>query len=229
MTDKQTICRGIVGQGILPLFYCHSKTVSFDVVRTLYKAGIRVIEYTNRGQAALENFTEMKRVLALEAPMLLLGIGTIKSSDEARDFIKAGADFIVAPIVNPEVAAVAEQAGLLWIPGCMTPTEIYQAQQHNAHLIKLFPANILGPEFLASIRALFPTQHFIPTGGVEIEEENIRRWFRAGVSAVGLGSKLISQEIIVDANYDFLYEETVRVLQIVRAVKNEINPFNPPR
>jgi 2-dehydro-3-deoxyphosphogluconate aldolase/(4S)-4-hydroxy-2-oxoglutarate aldolase len=181
------------------------------------------VEYTNRGTAALDNFTMMKKALAAEAPDLYLGIGTIKSAAEARAFVAAGADFIVAPIVNPEVGAVAEQAGLLWVPGCMTPTEIYTAQQHKAELIKLFPANILGPEFVSSIRELFQDQLFIPTGGVEIDEANIRGWVKAGVCAVGLGSKLISKDILKNENYDLLYENTLRALKIARAVINENN------
>jgi len=221
MKDKRVILQSILGQGILPLFYWESPAVCLKVMQTLYKAGVRAVEYTNRGTAALDNFTMMKKALAAEAPDLYLGIGTIKSAAEARAFVAAGADFIVAPIVNPEVAAVAEQAGLLWVPGCMTPTEIYTAQQNKAELIKLFPANILGPEFVSSIRELFQDQLFIPTGGVEIDEANIRGWVKAGVCAVGMGSKLISKDILKNENYDLLYENTLRALKIARAVINE--------
>jgi 2-dehydro-3-deoxyphosphogluconate aldolase/(4S)-4-hydroxy-2-oxoglutarate aldolase len=128
----------------------------------------------------------------------------------------------VAPIVNPEVAAVAKEAGLPWIPGCMTPTEIYQAQLLGAPVIKLFPANILKPEFLRSIFTLFIGQRFIPTGGVDIDEKNIRDWFQSGVAAVGMGNKLVTEEILTQGNYDLLYEKTVQVLDIVRKVKTEM-------
>jgi 2-dehydro-3-deoxyphosphogluconate aldolase/(4S)-4-hydroxy-2-oxoglutarate aldolase len=138
--------------------------------------------------------------------------------------VQAGADFIVSPIVNPAVAAVAEKAGLLWIPGCMTPTEIFLAQQLEAPLIKLFPANILRAEFMRSIRSLFLHQLFIPTGGVEIEEGNIREWFKSGVSAVGMGSKLITEEILIDGNYDLLYDNTLLAIKIVQKVINENTP-----
>ncbi|HEY6899832.1 MAG TPA: bifunctional 4-hydroxy-2-oxoglutarate aldolase/2-dehydro-3-deoxy-phosphogluconate aldolase, partial [Puia sp.] len=158
---------------------------------------------------------------ASEAPDLYLGIGTVKSRSEAEAFVAAGADFIVSPIVNPEVAAVADKAGLLWVPGCMTPTEIYTAVSIKAALIKIFPANILGPEFVSSIRELFQDQLFIPTGGVEIDENNIRAWVKAGVCAVGLGSKMISKDILKTENYDLLYENTVRALKIARTVINE--------
>jgi 2-dehydro-3-deoxyphosphogluconate aldolase/(4S)-4-hydroxy-2-oxoglutarate aldolase len=222
MSDKKIILQSILDAGILPLFYCDSPTVTLEVIRTLYKAGIRALEYTNRGGAALENFTAAKKTLSREVPGLYLGIGTIKTAAEARDFIQAGADFIVAPIVNPEVAAIAEQAGLLWIPGCMTPSEIFLAQQHQAPLIKIFPANILGHEFVSSIRELFPGQLFIPTGGVEINKENIRGWFKAGVCAVGMGSRLISKDVLQHQQYDHLYKNTVTALEIVRSVINEI-------
>lgn len=221
MSDKKVILQSILAQGILPLFYWESPSVCLKVIQTLYRAGVRAVEYTNRGTAALDNFTMLKKTLAAESPDLYLGIGTVKSKAEAEAFVKAGADFIVAPIINPEVGETAAKAGLLWIPGCMTPTEIYRAQEHQAAVIKIFPANILGPEFVSSIRELFQGQLFIPTGGVEIEEENIRSWIRAGVCAVGLGSRLISKDILINENYDLLYEKTIVALTIARAVIKE--------
>jgi 2-dehydro-3-deoxyphosphogluconate aldolase/(4S)-4-hydroxy-2-oxoglutarate aldolase len=221
MSDKKVILKSILDQGMLPLFYWESAEVSIEVTRVLYKAGVRALEYTNRGKAALENFRAMKKIFAVEAPDLYLGIGTIKTADEAKAFIEAGADFIIAPIVNPEVAAVAAKADMLWIPGCMTPTEIHQAQQLQAAVIKIFPANILGPEFVSSIRELFPGQLFIPTGGVELNKANIDAWFKAGVCAVGMGSKLISKEILKNKQYDVLYKQTVTALGLVSDVINE--------
>src|SRR5580692_363289 len=197
MSAKKSVVMNIASVGILPLYYCHSQTVSIDVARILYKAGVRVVEYTNRGVAALENFTAMKKVLGEELPLLQLGIGTVKSKEEAEAYVQAGADFIVAPIVNPAVAAVAKEAGLPWIPGCMTPTEIFQAQQLGAPVIKLFPANILKPEFLRSIFTVFIGQKFIPTGGMDIDEKIIRDWYQSGVVAVGIGNKLITEDIMI--------------------------------
>jgi 2-dehydro-3-deoxyphosphogluconate aldolase / (4S)-4-hydroxy-2-oxoglutarate aldolase len=223
MNDKQTVLRTILGQGVLPLFYWDNPSVCLKVVQTLYRAGVRAVEFTNRGAAALDNFIMLKKTLAAGAPDLCLGIGTIKSSEEAHAFVRAGADFIVSPIVNPEVGVIAEKAGLLWMPGCMTPTEIWLAQRHKAAAIKLFPANILGPQFVSSIKELFPDEILIPTGGVEIDEHNIRSWVQAGVSAVGLGSRLISKDILRNEHYDLLYEKTLRALQIARDILKE-NP-----
>jgi 2-dehydro-3-deoxyphosphogluconate aldolase/(4S)-4-hydroxy-2-oxoglutarate aldolase len=123
---------------------------------------------------------------------LLLGIGTIKTAAQAQAFISAGADFIVSPIVLKEIAEVTLDRGVLWIPGCMTPTEIALAESLGAPLVKLFPGDTLGPGFLKAIKPLFPNVKFMPTGGVDVAEDNIRGWFEAGVYSVGLGSKLFN-------------------------------------
>jgi 2-dehydro-3-deoxyphosphogluconate aldolase/(4S)-4-hydroxy-2-oxoglutarate aldolase len=220
MQNKDQVIQGISEQGLLPLFFHADASVSLEVVKALYKAGIRYIEYTNRGESALQNFRSLKEHRA-EMPDLQLGIGTIKTATEAADFIAAGADFIISPVVNPEVGQAAEAAGLLWIPGCFSPTEIHQARNCGAKLVKIFPANILGPDFIASVKELFPGQLYMPTGGVEVEEQNISTWFRAGVCAVGMGSKLISKEILENRSYDELYQSTSAALNLVRHIRNQ--------
>jgi 2-dehydro-3-deoxyphosphogluconate aldolase/(4S)-4-hydroxy-2-oxoglutarate aldolase len=217
MKPKKAALSGITNQGMLPLFFHEDADVSIDIVRALYKGGVEILEYTNRGKQALDNFKQIKKVVRKEMPDLLLGAGTIKNVSEAEAFIDAGADFIVSPIVNPEVAHVVSKHKLLWVPGCMTPTEIYLAQKYGADLIKLFPANILGVEFLSSIRDLFPGQLFIPTGGVELTSTSIGAWFKAGVCAVGMGSKLITNEILKNKKYDQLQAQTEKALTLVKA------------
>ncbi|UEG53681.1 bifunctional 4-hydroxy-2-oxoglutarate aldolase/2-dehydro-3-deoxy-phosphogluconate aldolase [Mucilaginibacter daejeonensis] len=216
MKTKQEVLDSIVTQGMLPLFFYKDAEVSVEITRTLYSAGVRVFEYTNRGDAALDNFKKLKDLQQAEMPDLHLGIGTIKSVHEADAFINAGADFLVSPIVNTEVAKMAHDRNMLWIPGCMTPTEIYTAQCADAALIKLFPANILGPAFLSSIAELFRGQLFMPTGGVELEANNIATWFRAGVCAVGMGSKLISKQVLEGKLYDQLYNDTLKAIELVQ-------------
>ena len=217
--NKETAIKAIQQQGLLPLFYYEDAQISLEIIRALYKGGVRVFEYTNRGEAALSNFKFIKEALKTEMQDLFLGIGTIKTAAQAQDFIAAGADFIVCPIINPEVAKVTHEAGLLWIPGCMTPTEIHLAQQHQAGIIKLFPANVLGPDFLSSIRELFQGQLFVPTGGVEIEENNIASWFKAGVCAVGMGSKLVSKAIIEKRDYEKIEALTKETFQMIDKVR----------
>jgi 2-dehydro-3-deoxyphosphogluconate aldolase / (4S)-4-hydroxy-2-oxoglutarate aldolase len=220
MPDKKTALKEILDQGLLPLFFHPSPEQSLEVIRTLSRAGVRTLEYTNRGPEALENFRFLKKELAKTIPDFQLGIGTIKTEKEVTDFILAGADYIVCPIVNPRVGDITHEAGMLWVPGCLTPTEVYTAQQADAALIKIFPANTVGgPGYITAIRDLFPGQLFIPTGGVEINETNIKEWFRSGVCAVGMGSKLISKEILQNRSYDILFEQTVNALEIVRACK----------
>jgi 2-dehydro-3-deoxyphosphogluconate aldolase/(4S)-4-hydroxy-2-oxoglutarate aldolase len=219
MNNKEAILDTILAQGMLPLFFYEDAEVSLQVIRTLYNAGVRVIEYTNRGAEALANFNFIKKAVDSEMPGLYLGIGTIKTGIEAEAFVDAGADFIVSPIIDSEVAMVADSYNLLWIPGCMTPTEIHIAQQYKARLIKIFPANILGPAFISSVRELFPGQLFIPTGGVELEAENIAAWFRAGVCAVGMGSKLISKTVLDERLYSKLHGDTLKALELVQLTK----------
>jgi 2-dehydro-3-deoxyphosphogluconate aldolase/(4S)-4-hydroxy-2-oxoglutarate aldolase len=217
--NKETAIAAIKKQGALPLFYYEDPEVSLEIVRTLYKGGVRVFEYTNRGKAALANFKFLKEALKTEMQDLFLGIGTIKNTTELQDFLAAGADFIVCPVVDLEVGKITHDAGLLWIPGCMTPTEINIAHQFGAGIIKLFPANILGPEYLSSIKELFQGQLFVPTGGVEIDETNIDTWFKAGVCAVGLGSKLVSKKVLENKDYKGLLELTTKALEIINKVK----------
>ena len=219
MKTKESSLKAITDLGILPLFYFEDEQVTLDTIRTLYAAGVRVVEYTNRGAAALSNFKAIAEVLKTEMQDLHLGIGTIKTVAEAKEFIAAGAHFIVCPVVDVEVGKLVHEEGLLWIPGCFTPTEINTAHQLGAGLIKLFPANILGPAYVSAIKDLFPGQLFIPTGGVEIEKENISNWFKSGVCAVGMGSKMISKEILTNKDYKQLDILTRKAIEIVQASK----------
>lgn len=217
MKIKKAVLKAILTQGMLPLFFYQDDEVSLEITRILYKAGVRVLEYTNRGKEALDNFKVLIKARKKEMPDLYLGIGTIKNVSDAEAFIDAGADFIVSPIINPEVAKVAHKHKLLWVPGCMTPTEIYDAQKNGAEFVKIFPANILGPVFISSIKELFPGLLFMPTGGVELNSKSISSWFNAGVCAVGMGSKLINQEILDKRLYEQLYTDTLKAIELVNA------------
>jgi len=219
MKAKQEVLDSIIKQGMLPLFFYEDPEVSLQVVRTLYKAGVRVMEYTNRAKEAFENFKVLKAAVDKEMPGFYFGAGTIKTKADAIRYTDAGADLIVAPTINPDVGEIVNRLGGLWIPGCMTPTEIHLAQEHGAALIKIFPANVLGPGFITAVSDVFRGQLFMPTGGVELNKENISGWFKAGVCAVGMGSKLITREILQHKLYDKLYADTVNALQLVTSSK----------
>lgn len=219
MKNKQAVLDSILKQGMLPLFFFEDTEVSLEVLRTLYKAGVRVMEYTNRAKEAYDNFLVLKAAQESTMPDLYLGIGTVKTEEDAIKYINAGADFIVAPIVNPDVAVIVNEYDGLWIPGCMTPTEIHLAQQHKAALIKIFPANVLGPGYITAVSDVFRNQLFMPTGGVDLTLENLNGWFKAGVCAVGMGSKLITKEILWNKQYDQLYTNAVNTLQLIQSAR----------
>jgi 2-dehydro-3-deoxyphosphogluconate aldolase / (4S)-4-hydroxy-2-oxoglutarate aldolase len=215
MNKTQQVRKALLEQKMLPLFYNESATVSSGIVQALFDAGIRVVEYTNRGEAALTNFVSLKNEVTERMPGLLLGIGTIKTAKQAQDYIAAGADFIVSPTINPEVGKMAQEAGLLWIPGCMTPTEIAIAEEADAKLVKIFPGNILGPGYINAIKDLFPNMSFMPTGGVEVEVQNLKAWFGAGVVAVGMGSKLITNDLLARNDLEGIKKATIQALELV--------------
>ncbi len=219
MGKKETLLKLIPEQGILPLFYFKDADVSVGLLKALYQAGIRAIEYTNRGEQALKNFTVMRKVCDEEMKDMYLGIGTIKNGDMAKAFIDAGTDFIVCPGLVKKVAEVADKHDMLWAPGCMTPTEIIKAEQLGAQLIKLFPGNLLGPSFVSTIKELFPGLLFMPTGGVEVNKENLGAWFKSGVCAVGMGSKLVTKPIMENKQYDELTRLTREALELVKTCK----------
>jgi 2-dehydro-3-deoxyphosphogluconate aldolase/(4S)-4-hydroxy-2-oxoglutarate aldolase len=221
MSNIQKVSDAIVKQGILPLYYNADEQVCIDILRSIYKAGIRAVEYTNRGEAALHNFKKMVEVKNAEMPDLLLGIGTIKNLEQAGNFLNAGADFFISPGFVPEVAQFLIFRGLFYSPGCMTPTEIITAENGGVKFIKLFPGNMLGPDFLSGIKDIFPKLLFMPTGGVDTTKENIEGWFKAGVSAVGMGSKLISKQLMADKDYATIETETKAVLSLIQSIKNK--------
>lgn len=205
---------------MLPLFYHDSFEISLEATRTMIHAGIKVLEYTNRGERSLDNFIRLKDAIKTEFPDFILGIGTVKTIDEALEFTEAGADFIVSPIVDAEVGKYVADKGLLWIPGAMTPSEIAMAQKTSrSTIIKIFPANIVGRGFIEAVKDIFPGQLFMPTGGVDLTFENISAWFNAGVCAVGLGSKLISKKILQNGDYKSLYENTKLGLTLIERAR----------
>ncbi len=220
MIPSKQVTELIVQQGMLPLYFNADETVSLEVLRAVYKAGVKAIEYTNRGDAALSNFKKMVEVRNSEMSGLLLGVGTIKNLKQAEDYLAAGADFLVSPGFVKEVATYAIGKDIFYAPGCMTPSEIIAAENAGIKFIKLFPGNMLGPEFLSGIKDIFPKLLFMPTGGVDTTKENIEGWYKAGVCAVGMGSKLISKKLMDAKDYVAIEVETKKVLELIKTIKN---------
>jgi 2-dehydro-3-deoxyphosphogluconate aldolase / (4S)-4-hydroxy-2-oxoglutarate aldolase len=221
MSKKDEILKLIPEQGILPLYFFKDAEVSVNILKALYKAGIRTVEYTNRGQQALENFKVLRQTVNAECQGMQLGIGTIKTTADAEKFMAAGADFIVSPVVFPPVGKIVQEAGLLWVPGCLTPTEIFTAEMSGAPLVKIFPGSLAGPSYITAIKELFPDVLFMPTGGVDTTAENIKGWFDSGVVAVGMGSKLITKAIMQNKEYDKLTTATKEVMGVIDTIRKK--------
>lgn len=203
------ILQKIKGQKIVPLFYNESFEVSKNIIKALYEAGIRVIEYTNRGHQALENFTKLKEISHTEFPGLLLGIGTVKNIKEMDDYAHAKADFIITPVISEALVKHALERNILLIPGCFTPSDINIACQNGLKLVKIFPADALGKNYIKSVQPVFPGMSFMPTGGINAEFEDIMEWLNGGAIAAGLGSALIGK----DCNEEELTRKTQNLLQ----------------
>ncbi len=219
MNKTKQITDAIIAQGMLPLYFNADETISLDTLRAIYKAGVKAVEYTNRGEAALANFKKMIELRNTEMPGMLLGVGTVKNLETAKQYMEAGADFLVSPGFVKEVADYAVANDIFYAPGCMTPSEIIAAENSGIGFIKLFPGNMLGPEFLSGIKDIFPKLLFMPTGGVDTTKENIEGWFKAGVCAVGMGSKLISKKLMEAKDYATMESETKKVLELIGTIK----------
>jgi 2-dehydro-3-deoxyphosphogluconate aldolase / (4S)-4-hydroxy-2-oxoglutarate aldolase len=220
MDREKKIIDLVVDQGLVPLYFHPDVETSVHILKALYRAGCRVVEFTNRGENAVANFLQLRKIADKELPGLQLGVGTIRNRIEATEFINEGANFIVCPGVVEEVAVLAEKNDLLWIPGCMTPTEIILADELGARIVKLFPGNLLGPSYVAEIKEIFPDLLFIPTGGIEANEEDLATWFNSGAIAVGLGNKLISPDLVKTKDYQEIESVARNTLQIIKKIQS---------
>jgi len=175
---------------IVPVFYHADAGYATEILEACYLGGLRVFEFTLRGERALEVFTALKTHSSRHCPGLLLGMGTIFTTEEATCYLEAGADFIVQPITEPQVGAVCKAAGKPWIPGALTPNEIWSAWKTGAEMVKIFPGNAVGPDYLQAIQGPMPGIPLMVTGGISAEATAIRSWLQAGATAVGIGSQL---------------------------------------
>ncbi len=219
-TNKDSMVAEMEKTGLIPVFFHKDIDLCKQVLKATYDAGIKVFEFTNRGANALEVFTELVRYAqGLEG--CILGVGTIFYKEDAEKFHKAGAKFIVSPALVREVGTYANENNILWVPGCGTVTEAHEARLLGASFIKVFPGNVLGPNFVKSIKAVMPDIKVMPTGGVTVSEENLTSWFSAGVSCVGMGSQLVTKDILEAEDYERLTQKAKGALQIISASRKK--------
>ena len=191
MTEKETIRDRIAAQGVLPLYHHADEDLCVSIAEALVGGGLSCIEFTNRGPNALDAFVRLVQERPKRFPAAVLAAGTIRSVADAESFIAAGADLLISPVFDEAVAEFATRKGIVWIPGCLTPTEMHRALRAGYPLVKLFPGNMTGPGYIDSIRPVMPELDILVTGGVEPTVESLRSWFRSGAMAVGMGSRLI--------------------------------------
>jgi 2-dehydro-3-deoxyphosphogluconate aldolase/(4S)-4-hydroxy-2-oxoglutarate aldolase len=220
--DKRIQITELLGtQGVLPLYYHPDTTVTAETARALYQAGIRALEYTNRGEHALRNFERLRKLCDQELGGMFLGVGTIKEAGIAKTYVQAGADFLVSPGLAEDVYDITYSSKTLWIPGCMTVTEILRAEQFGLRLVKLFPGSVLGPSFIESISEIFPAISFMPTGAVGLDRANLEAWFRAGAYAVGIGSRLLPKAALDAGDFEKIRSSAKDLLVLVEAIRKK--------
>ncbi|RDY60185.1 bifunctional 4-hydroxy-2-oxoglutarate aldolase/2-dehydro-3-deoxy-phosphogluconate aldolase [Flagellimonas nanhaiensis] len=206
--------------GMVPLFYHPDVELGKKVLKACYDGGARLMEFTARGDFAFEVFAELNKYAVKELPGMIMGVGSITDSAAASLFMQMGANFIVTPSFRDDIALICNRRKVLWSPGCGSLTEINKAEELGCEIIKLFPGAVYGPGFVKAIRGPQPWTSIMPTGGVSTEEDNLRSWFEAGVVCVGMGSKLISKEILANKDFDGLKNLVKTTLETIAKVRN---------
>lgn len=215
------VLNAIVGQGLVPVCYHPDSEVVKQVMVACYQGGARLFEFTNRGDHAPSVFQEVSRWAGKELPDLMPGVGSILDAPTAALYVAAGAAFVVGPNLNPEVARFCNRRKIAYTPGCATASEIAQAEELGVEIVKIFPGETMGgPAFVKAILAPCPWTRIMPTGGVEPTAESINTWFKAGVAAVGIGSKLISQQAVNAGDWDGIRRTVAATLALIAAARS---------
>jgi len=205
--------------GLIPLFFNNDVDIAKKILKACYDGGARLLEFTARGDFAVEIFSELSKYAITKLPGMIMGVGSVTDAAAASLYMQLGANFIVTPVLREDIALVCNRRKVLWSPGCGTLTEIARAEELGCEIVKLFPGGIYGPNFVKGIKGPQPWTSIMPTGGVAPTKENLEAWFNAGVTCVGMGSKLIAKE--ANGTYDFVKIEnkTRESLQIIKALR----------
>ena len=205
--------------GMIPLFFSNDLELSKQVLKACYDGGARLMEFTARGDFAHEVFGELTKYAIAELPGMIMGVGSVTDAAAASLYMALGANFIVTPVLREDIAIACNRRKVLWSPGCGTLTEITKAEELGCEIVKLFPGDIYGPQFVKGIKGPQPWTSVMPTGGVAPNKENLSAWFNAGVTCVGMGSQLISKEIIANKDFNTLKNKVKQTLNIIKTIK----------
>ena len=205
--------------GMVPLFYHPDIELGKKILKACYDGGARLMEFTARGDFAFEVFLELNKYGVRELPGMIMGVGSITDAAAASMFMQMGANFIVTPSLREDIAVVCNRRKVLWSSGCGSLTEINRAEELGCEIVKLFPGSTYGPEFVKAIKGPQPWTSIMPTGGVSTDEANLKGWFTAGVTCVGMGSQLISKEILANRDFNGLQKSVSDTLTLINAIR----------
>jgi len=206
--------------GLVPVFYHSDLEVAKEVVAACAAGGARVVEFTNRGDNAYRVFSELLTHIAKADPSIILGVGSVIDPATAALYISSGANFVVGPVLNPEVAITCNRRKVAYCPGCGSVSEISEAEELGVEIVKMFPGDLVGgPAFVKAISGPMPWVRIMPTGGVEATQESIRAWFNAGAAAVGIGSSLIRKDLVAAGDYDAIAAKAAQVIAWIREAR----------
>lgn len=213
----------LISDGLVPLFYHHDADIASRIVGALALGGSRVIEFTNRGDFALEIFSALVKFAAAQHPDVILGVGTVEDAPTAALYLAHGANFVVAPNFSEDVAWLCNRRKVGYIPGCGTVTEITTAEEWGAEIVKLFPGeSVGGPDFVKAVLAPKPFSRLMPSGGVTADEDNLLGWFKAGVACVGMGSQLVRKEWVAVGDFDAIANQTRTTLATIKRIREKL-------
>jgi 2-dehydro-3-deoxyphosphogluconate aldolase/(4S)-4-hydroxy-2-oxoglutarate aldolase len=218
--DRLTVLNTILADGMVPLFFHTDAATAIDITAALAAGGSRVLEFTNRGDFAVEVFTRLVKHCAENLPGFIIGVGSVEDAPTAALFIAHGANFVVGPNFNEEIARLCNRRKIAYMPGCGSVTEIAQAEEWGVEVVKVFPGSAVGgPDFVRSVLGPRPWTRIMPTGGVQTDEDNLREWFQAGVSCVGLGSGLMRKAWVDAGDFAAIEDETRVTLERIQAIR----------
>ncbi len=207
--------------GMIPVFYHKDAEVCKNVVKACYDGGIRVFEFTNRGDFAHEVFNEINKWAIKACPEMIMGVGSVIDQGTASLYIQIGTNFIVSPLIDEDMAKVCNRRKIAWSPGCGSVTEINRAHELGAEVVKIFPgSSVGGPDFVSGVKGPMPWASIMPTGGVSPDEANLKGWFKAGVHCVGMGSQLFPKDVIESGNYQAITDKCSEALAIIQKLKS---------
>ncbi len=220
MHSRLKVLTSMKKTGIIPVFYNADFNMAKNVVSACADGGANVVEFVNRGDRAINIFTELRAYFAKNRPEIILGVGSIVDNITAVMYINAGADFVVGPMLDEEVAKSCNKRKIPYSPGCGTVTEIQKAHEYGVEICKAFPGSCVGgPSFVKSVRGPMPWTEIMPTGGVSPTEESLKDWFGAGIVCAGMGSKLITKELLEAKNYAGITENVKDVIELVKKIR----------